>query len=120
MTSPEMAAKGDAGSAGIRSGVPAAASESARTTMRRAGSILKPLSPEGFAAASAASAARRKSVASARAPARISFCIAGAPGFHGNAAECEARIGNLCILETQSGRSGDDRKCIGHAFADFW
>ena len=56
----ETRAKGEAGSAGMRSGVPAAASVSARTTMRRASSILKALSPDGLASASAASAAPAK------------------------------------------------------------
>jgi hypothetical protein len=60
MTSPEMKAKGDAGSAGSRAGLPAMASVSVRATIRRASSILKPLSPKGFASASAASAARQK------------------------------------------------------------
>ena len=46
---PAAEAKGEAGRAGMRSGVPAAASVSARTTMRRASSILKALSPEGCA-----------------------------------------------------------------------
>ena len=89
MKSPETAAKGDAGSAGTRSGVPAAASAKSRTTIRRASSILKPLSPEGFASASAASAARRKSAASARVAGQDRFRFAGPPGFHGNAAERE-------------------------------
>ena len=76
-----MVAKGDAGSAGIRSGVPAAASASARTIVRRASSILKPLSPEGLASASAASAARRNSAASVRAPARIASASRARQGF---------------------------------------
>ena len=92
---PETAAKGEAGSAGMRSGVPAAASVSARTTMRRASSILKALSPDGLASASAASAARRKAAASARAPARICFRLAGPPRFHRDAAEREARLDDL-------------------------
>ena len=50
------------GSAGMRSGVPAAASASARTTTRRASSILKALSPDGLASASAA---RRRAANSA-------------------------------------------------------
>ena len=81
MTSPETAAKGDAGSAGMRSGVPAAASVSARTTIRRASSILKALSPDGFASASAASAARRKSARIGACAGQDRFGFAGAPGF---------------------------------------
>ena len=48
MRTPGTEAKGEAGSAGRRSGVPAAASASARATIRRASSILKALSPDGL------------------------------------------------------------------------
>ena len=119
MTSPETVAKGDAGSAGTRSGVPAAASASARTTIRRASSILKPLSPEGFASASAASAARRKSAAIGPRAGQDQFRFTGAPGFHGNAAEREARIRDPIALDAQRGRGRHDRKRVGGAFANF-
>src|ERR1700758_5840041 len=52
--------KGEAGRAGRREGVSCAAEVSARTMIRCASSILNALSPEGFASASAASAARGK------------------------------------------------------------
>src|ERR1700686_4216754 len=68
---PYTDAKGQAGRAGIRTGVPAAASVSVRTMMRFASSILNRLSPEGFASVSAASPARRKLAVSALEPSRI-------------------------------------------------
>lgn len=88
----------------MRSGVPAAASVSARTTIRRASSILKPLSPEGFAAASAASAARRKGSASAPRAGQDQFRLADAPGLQSNTTEREARLRNCIVLEAQRGR----------------
>ena len=60
--------KAEAGSAGMRCGVPAAASRRARVTTRFASSILKALSPDGVASASAASAARAKASRSGAAP----------------------------------------------------
>ena len=48
MASRETEASGDAGKAGMRLGVPAAARVSARTTIRRASSILKPSGDNGF------------------------------------------------------------------------
>src|ERR1700755_1083798 len=56
-TAPVGEEKGEAGSAGMRAGVPAAARVSARTMIRRASSILKALSPDGLASPSATSAA---------------------------------------------------------------
>ena len=95
MTSPEIVAKGDAGSAGIRSGVPAAASASARTTIRRASSILKPLSPEGFGV-------RERRLGCATEQRGISACagqdrfrFTGPPGFWRNAAQREPRFQQL-------------------------
>src|SRR5262249_36286568 len=56
---PASEEKGEAGKAGRREGVPLAADVSARTISLCASSILNALLPEGFASASAASAARR-------------------------------------------------------------
>ena len=55
----------------MRCGVPAVASVSARTMIRCASSILNWLSPEGFASASAAFAAARKTAGSGRQPASV-------------------------------------------------
>ena len=104
MTSPEMLAKGDAGSAGMRSGVPALANMSARTTVRRASSILKPLSPEGLASASAASAARWNSEASARAPANIASASRARQGFGATPPSATRACDDPIVLEAQSGR----------------
>ena len=102
-----------------RSGVPAAASVSARTTMRRASSILKALSPEGRASASAASAARREGarVRRARRPAPPPP-RAARQGLRRDAAEREARRGDRGrppMLERRRGR--DDREGVGGALA---
>src|SRR3977135_591375 len=100
MTSPETEAKGDAGSAGTREGVPAAASVRARTTIRRASSILNPLSPEGLACASAAPDQRGVGPFAGEAHLRL----AGSPGFQGNAAEREACLRDRIVLDAQGGR----------------
>ena len=78
---PEIEAKGEAGSAGRRAGVPAAASVSARTTMRRASSILKALSPDGFASVSARQAASWKASAVGATPLRTSSAPRARQGF---------------------------------------
>ena len=67
----------------MRLGVPAAASVSARTTIRRASSILKALSPDGRAPTSAAAAAWRKCSEFGRAPASA---VSAARARHGFAA----------------------------------
>ena len=118
MTSPETAAKGEAGSAGMRSGVPAAASVRARTTTRRASSILKALSPDGFASASAASAARRNSGGVGRRADQDVLRLAGAPRLRGDAAERKPRLHDHVRLDAQRRRGRYDRECIGGAFAD--
>jgi len=61
--------------------VPAAASVSARTMTRAASSILKALSPDGFASVSAARAARSKAAGSGRAPASSSSADRARHGF---------------------------------------
>ncbi len=104
MTSPETAAKGDAGSAGTRSGVPAAASVRARTTIRRASSILKPLSPEGFAVRQRRLGGATEKRGISRRAGQDRFRFTGPPGFHGDAAEREARFHNRIIFDAQSGR----------------
>ena len=117
MTSPETEASGDAGKAGTRFGVPAAARVRARTTIRRASSILKPLSPEAFACASVASAARVNNAAFARLPARMPSA-SRAPRPQRDAAEREARLHDRGILDAQRRRRRYDRECIGRAFAN--
>ena len=88
----------------MRSGVPAAASVSARTTIRRASSILKPLSPEGLASASAASAARSEMRGIATRAGKDPFGVAASPRFQSNAAERDARFHNRVAFDAQRGR----------------
>ena len=119
MTSPETAAKGDAGSAGTRSGVPAVASVSARTTIRRASSILKPLSPEGFAVRERRLGGAMEKRGIGRCAGQDLFRFTGSPRFHGNAAEREARFHDRIVLDAQRGRGRYDRERVGGAFANF-
>ena len=113
------AAKGEAGSAGRRSGVPAAASASARATIRRASSILKALSPEGLASASAASAARRKAArVGARARQDPLRRRGRATASAATPPSAMPRFRDHCRLEPQRSRGGDDREGIGRALAD--
>src|SRR3954462_15530668 len=127
---PDVEAKGEAGSAGMRTGVPAAARLSARTMMRRASSILKALSPDGFASASAREAASWKASTvgatflstSSPARARQGFAAtppsAGRPGFGGAPAARKPRLSDLAVLDPQRSRSRDDGKRVGRSIAD--
>ena len=110
--------KGEAGRAGTRVGVPAAASVRARTRIRCASSILKRLSPEGFASASAASAARRKAAASGTGACQDLLRRAGPPRFGGNAAEREPRLPDRAVLDPQRRGGRHDGEGVGGAFAD--
>ena len=100
MTSPETEAKGRCRQRGhTRPACRPRRASRARATIRRASSILKPLSPEGFASASAASAARRKARHPRRAPARIASAARARQGFSGDAAEREARFRDRAVLD---------------------
>jgi len=104
--------RGEAGRAGERSGVPAAASVSARTTIRFASSILKALSPEGLASAGAP---KRCLV---RVGTRERFLRrAGPPGLWRDAAESQPRVPDRLAFNLQRRGSGYDGECIGCALA---
>ena len=85
--------------------------------MRRASSILKALSPDGSASASAASAARRKASASGARAGQRGLGVAGAPGLQGDAAERQPGLGDRAALEPQRGGGGDDGEGVGGALA---
>ena len=103
-----------------RSGVPAAASVRARTTIRCASSILNWLSPEGFASASAASAARRNTAASGTGACQDLLGRAGPPWFGGDAAERQPRIARSLPCSIRKRRGGrHDGESERRAFADF-
>ena len=101
-----------------RSGVPAAASVSARTTMRRASSILKALSPDGLASASAASRGAAEGAASGLAPASMPLGRTRAPRLCGDAAERDPRLDDRAVLDPQRGGGRHDGEGVGRALAD--
>ena len=81
MTSPETVAKGDAGSAGIRSGVPAAASASARTTIASRELDLEAIVAGGFGVSERrlGGATEQRGISACAGQDR--FCFTGAPRF---------------------------------------
>ena len=104
----------------MRSGVPAAASVSARTTIRRASSILKPLSPEGLASASAASAARWNSARIGARADQDRFRFTGPPRFQRHAAERERALSTIVSSSMRSAAAAETTaKGVGGALANF-
>ena len=92
---------------------------SARTTIRRASSILKSLSPDGFASASAVSAARRKLEASARAPASVCSASRARHGFAATPPSASRASMMVSSSRRKAGRGRHDREGIRGALADF-
>jgi hypothetical protein len=112
-----MGAKGEAGRAGTRSGVPAAATASAHTTIRRASSILKALSPDGRASVSAASAARRKQSGLGRISASAASAARARHGIARQAAQRQPRLHDDPVLDAQAGCGGDHGEGVGGTLA---
>ena len=117
-SAPGTDAKGEAGRAGTRCGVPAAASVRARTRIRCASSILNWLSPEGFASTSAAIAARRNASGPGLDAFQNFLGRAGPPRFGGNAAKRQPRIPDGALFDPQRRGGRHDREGVGGAFAD--
>ena len=104
----------------MRSGVPAAAKVSARTTMRRASSILKALSPDGVASARSAAAAARWNGGLIRGGAgQHRLRRAGAPRFKCDTAERDPGFRDHPAVEPECRGGRDDGEGVGRAFADF-
>ena len=85
--------------------------------MRRASSILKALSPDGMASASAARAASSKTATLGRCADQQGFRGACAPGLCGDAAEREARRADRAALNVEGGRCRHQREGEGGALA---
>ena len=119
MTLRKRDAKGEAGRAGMRSGVPAAARVSARTTMRRASSILKALSPDGFASGErrlgrAAESCRRPGAR----PASIASAARARHGFAATPPSASRASRDRAVLDPQRSRGRHDGEGVGGALAD--